>query len=96
MNKIIVFPGNNALTDTNRLGYFLLSTFASEQVAPRANRRMILSKSSCIGSPEVTVLTGECRVKGKMGKWMGPPIELFWSVTTLRGQITIYLFQLVL
>lgn len=66
--KIIIFPGNNTLTDKNRLGYFLPSTFALEQTAPRANRRIILSKSSCIGNTEVTIFTGEYRMTGKM-RW---------------------------
>lgn len=52
-----------------RLGYFLPSTFVLEQTAPRANRRLKLSKSSCTGHPEVTVFTGEYRMEGKM--WMG-------------------------
>lgn len=68
MKKIIIFPGNNALTDKNRRGYFLPSTFALERTIPIANKRIILSKSSCIGNPEVTIFTGEYGMKGKM-RW---------------------------
>lgn len=65
MNKIIIFPGNNALIDKNRLGYFLPSTFTLEQTAPRANG-IILSKNNSTGYHEVTIFTREYRMESKM------------------------------
>lgn len=87
MSKIVLFPGNNALIDKNRLGYFLPSTLTLERTARRANRRIILSKNSTIGSPEVTIFTRECRMESRMRMGIGVApsrilLELYYSQLT--------------